>query len=480
MSSAQYRMLSPAGEERENGAADVTADGGALVLAPAAGAGGANAVLRVPFGQISSVTEPAPFLVRIGLADGSAIELSRLGVLRTQLLAELRDGRGDDAAAAAAAVGEAAVFAGRSGAGDQAEIRVYDDAVLIIGPAGSERISFSFVSAVQVRDYVVTIEVPGREPVMLSRLGRQTDELAAVLADRLRAARGRTAAFLGSLLPGLDPLALRDAAGLLRDGVAVPASTLDGIHPELARTLLQVTARPDRRDAAAELGRRTDLAIGFRQVASVRRAAVGVTPWQDHSATPHIGEHESPGGSFPPGPMGMMAAGLMSGGPFGFAGGSGAAGYGALGDYWAFRALGAGMSAGQPRPMAARPDVVRGGLTPATEDLAALTVTGEDPAVLAFVLGGCRGRVVYEVLNQPGTMTLVYRADGAAGLAAINRALDDAGFATAAGDGGGALGSPAPPAAGPPAGLRLLSAALAGQVPHDAQWPDRIAELLAE
>ena len=50
--------------------------------------------------------------------------------MRTQLLAELRDGRGDDAAA----VGEPALFSGVSG-GEPAEIRVYDDALLVVGAA---------------------------------------------------------------------------------------------------------------------------------------------------------------------------------------------------------------------------------------------------------------------------------------------------------------------------------------------------------
>ena len=269
MSAAQYRILSPAGEQREDGSADVEVSGGALVLAPSSGA-----VLRVPFGQISSVTEPQPFTVRVTLADGNAIELSRLGVMRTQLLAELRDGRGDAAASAVAAVGDAAVFSARSG-GDPAEVRVYDDALLVMGTAGSERISFSFVGAVQVQNYAVTVEVTGREPVILSQLGRRTDELVGLLTDRLREARGRTAAFLASLLPGLDPMALREAAGLLRDGVAVPAGTLDGIHPDLTSTLVQIAVLPDRQGAVAELARRTGLALGFKQLASVRRPRSG-------------------------------------------------------------------------------------------------------------------------------------------------------------------------------------------------------------
>ena len=458
MSAAQYRLLSAAGEKLQDGQADVEVAGGALVLAPSG-----ESVLRVSFGQISAVTEPEPFTVRITLAGGDVIELSRLGVMRTQLLAELRDGRGDAAAAAAAAVGEAAIFAGVSGGGP-AEIRVYEDALLIVGAAGRERVSFSFVGAVRAQDYAVTVEVTGREPVILSRLGRRTGELADLLDGRLREARGRTAAFLGSLLPGLDPMALRAAAGRLRDGVAVPASALDSIHPSLAGTLIQLATLPARRDAVTELARRTDLALGFRQLASVRRPAVGVGSWHDHAATPHIGEHESPGGAFRPGLPGMLAAGVMAGGPAMLTGGPGmfgfGEGYGAFGGYWAFRALGAGLNraglnradlngAGfAGRPMAPRPDVTRGLLTPATEDLSALVVTGDSPTVLAFALGRGPGRVVYEVLNQDGP-TFVYRGE----VAAVNRELDDAGF-------------------------RPDLPALAGQVPHDARWADQLAGLL--
>jgi hypothetical protein len=467
VSAAQYRILTPAGEKREDGNADVEVADGALTLVPSAGG-----VLRIPFGRISSVAEPEPFAVRITLADGSAVELSRLGVMRTQLLAQLRDGRGDDAAGAAGAVGEAAVFAGRRDA-ELAEIRVYDDALLIVTDTSTERISFSFVSAVRTQDYAVTIEVAGREPVILSRLGRQAGELAALLHERLAGARGRTAAFLGSLLPGLDPMALREAAALLRDGVAAPGSVLDRIHPDLTSTLIQIVTLPARRGAVGELARRTGLALGFRQLASVRRPATGVTPWRDHAAAPHIGGHDSPGGTFGPGLAGMLAAGVISGGFPGAGGHFGyGAGYAAYGDYWAFRALGAGMNAREQREMVLRPDVTRGRLTPAVEDMAALTVTGENPAVLAFALGSHRDRVVYEVLNQAGPATFVYRADGPGGLAAINRALDDAGFRTAVhGEG---LAAPSGPS-----GPSVLTSSLVGQARHDARWSRRIAELLA-
>jgi hypothetical protein len=171
-----------------------------------------------------------------------------------------------------------------------------------------------------------------------------------------------------------------------------------------------------------------------------------------------------PGGSFGPagpgalGPAGPGAFGPAGPGAFGFG-----EGFGAFGGYWAFRALGAGMNGRGPwpqatrsaeRPMAVRPDVTRGRLTPATEDLSALAVTGESPTVLAFVLAQGPGGVAYEVLNRPEPVTYVFRGE----LAAVNRALDGAGF--------------------DPAGLAHLLVP-GGQVPHDEQWPDRIAALLA-
>jgi hypothetical protein len=454
MSRAQYRILTH-GQLSEDGEAEVEVRDGMLVLAPDSGS-----VLPIPFGQIGAVSEPEPFTVRLTLAGGDVIELGRLGVMRTQLLAELRDGRGDAAAAAVAAVGEAEVFP-VSISGGPGEVRVYEDALLVIGAGGSERVSFSFAAAVRVQDYAVTVEVAGRAPVVLTRLGRRTSELAELLTTRIREASVRTAAFLAALLPGLDPMAVRAAAGLLRDGVAVPVTALDGIHPGLAGTLIQVATRPDRRDAAAELGRLAGLAIGFRQLTSVRRPAVGVEPWHDHAATPHIGQHETTGGGLLAGwPAATGLAGVMSGGPGAFGFGEG---FGAFGGYWAFRALGAGMNsrgpwpqAAQPagRPMADRPDVSRGLLTPATEDLSALTVTGESPTVLAFALAQGPGGVAYEVLNRPEPVTCVFRGE----LAAVNRALDGAGF---------------DPAALPP------ERAPAARVPHDAGWAGQVAGWLS-
>lgn len=74
---AEYRLLSPDGQAREDGEAEVEVRDRRLVLA----AEGAS-VLPIPFGQIAAVTGPEPFTVRLTLAGGDVIELGRLGVMR--------------------------------------------------------------------------------------------------------------------------------------------------------------------------------------------------------------------------------------------------------------------------------------------------------------------------------------------------------------------------------------------------------------
>ena len=492
MSSAQYRLVGADGSVLEAGNGEVTVAGGILELQPAGGS-----ALRVPPGRIASVAEPEPFTVLVTLADGTALELSRLGRMRTQFLEELRDARAEVAAAETGAVGSGVRFTGAVPV-SPADLHVFEDALLVVADGRVRRIAFSFVADTRVREYTVYIDVTGQDTLAVTRLGRRTDEFTALLGERLREARTRTSAFLGSLLPGLDPMAQRAAAGLLRDGVAVPARELDAIHRDLSASLLRVAALPDRYPVVASLAERAELAIGFKQVASVRRAAVGVTPWRDPAATPHIGEHETPGGRFGVGLGGVMAAGVMSGlgpggalgryGPGGYGGGyggpfgGGPGGYGGFGGYWAFRALGGGLnvnSGSGPHPMTQRADVRRGLLTPETEDLAALVTSGADPTVLAFaLLTPARGGnpVAYTVLNLPDPATYVYQAGGLDPRGVVNHALDDAGFAaaelhaTTSGDLAAAHRQDA--------GSSPLAQALLATIPHDPGWPGQLSGLL--
>ena len=173
---------------------------------------------------------------------------------------------------------------------------------------------------------------------------------------------------------------------------------------------------------------------------------------------------------------GLGLGGLGYGGPFG----GGYEGVGGPGAYWAYQALGNGINwnsspAGPARQMTPRADVRRGTLTPPSEDLAALALSGGQPTVLAFALfASSRGRVAYDVLNVAEPVTYVYEADGDA-RAVINRALDDTGFQAAAVHAAAEGGLMA--AARTDAPAVLLARSLVARVPHDADWQRQIAAL---
>jgi hypothetical protein len=94
VTAAQYRLAAPA-RDTAGGPADVQVTGGALVVAPAGGE-----VLRIPFGQITALSQNGADTVQLALPGGSVLELSAMGAMTTQVLAELRDGRADAIAAA--------------------------------------------------------------------------------------------------------------------------------------------------------------------------------------------------------------------------------------------------------------------------------------------------------------------------------------------------------------------------------------------
>ena len=146
MSSAEYRLIGADGAVLEAGSGDVTVAGGVLELRPADGS-----ALRVPPGRIASVAEPEPFVVLVRIADGSALELSRLGRMRTQLLGELGDARAGVAAAESGVLGDPVRFSGTVAA-SPVDLHVFEDALLVMAGGRAKRIAFSFVAGVRARD----------------------------------------------------------------------------------------------------------------------------------------------------------------------------------------------------------------------------------------------------------------------------------------------------------------------------------------
>jgi hypothetical protein len=491
----RYRLLSGTGELLDEGEARVEMAGGALVLSPDKGE-----VLRVAAADIVEISEPEPYAVRLALPDGVALHLLRLGGMRTQLLAELADARatGVTRALLLDGLGEPEVFPGAV-AGIDAELRLYDDALVVLPARGHpEKVPYPFIREVttDASGYQVSLRVSGQPPVELSRLARRTTEFVDLVRDRCAATSGRTAAFLGALLPGLGPIALRATAARLRDGLAGSRADLDAIDATIWPALTEAATLPARLECLRLLERLGTVWIGFKQTVSVRVPAQGGARRPASAVPPHLGEHTraSGGDAFGSGLGGVFAAGMMAGGPptglgfdapfqtmgamlayrmLGTGSGFGGSGFGGSG----FGGSGFGGSGfGNQHRVAPRSDVARGQLIPAGTDPDALVVSGDRPTVLAFAL--CLtpgGRLVYEVLNDPDHATYLSRAATPEDVAAVNLALDVIGFRVAAATETAATTE----TAGRLPALRLLRDRYAGRVDHSGDWADRLRTLSA-
>ncbi|WP_432972451.1 hypothetical protein [Dactylosporangium sp. CA-233914] len=468
-----YRLIADGGALLDEGEGTAEMAGGALVVTPESGP-----VLRVAPADVVEIGEPQPYVIGLALADGARLELSRLGVMRTQLLAEIGEARVADTEQVLLldGVGTAEAFPGWAD-GSPAELRLYDDALVIVPDGGlAEKVPYAFIKSVSTDStgYTIGIEVPGRPPIAVGRLARRTGEFLELLRARTSAAAGRTSHFLAALLPGLGPVALRSVAALLRDGLAAARTDLEAVEPTVFPALLDAACAPDRAAGARDLLARGQAFLGFKQTVSVQREGSGAAPWRD-SARPPVLDHDGRAGYFAAGLPGMFAAGMTA--SLGFDGPFDAYGpplaYGLLGTMGGFQNAYAG------GPHLPRDVFPHERVTPAHTDYAALA-DPVDPAVLAFLL--CltpSGHLVYEVLNAADHATYVFTCRDTDQAAQLNRALDLLGFRVEGihSDATSAASRYRKAAQRLPA-LRVLRERFVGRAIHTEGWSGQLRNLL--
>ncbi len=413
----RFRLLAESGQVLDEGEAQARVEAGSLVVVPQLGQ-----PLRVRPIDVTAISEPAPYVVLMQLAEGPSLELAQLGALRTQLLSDFAAVRSEATVNALllGGIGTPVNFPGAVHDVD-AELRIYDD-VLVVLPqrAAPEQVRFSFVDSVETdaSGYRITITSDGRAPLELHRLATRTSEFLDLLRTRINAARIRSATLIDMLLPGLPTIAGRTVAGLLRDGVPASLAALDAVESSVSASLLRAATLPERAACVAELGRRGQLWLALHQRESVEVAAAGGA---DLSATP-VDVHVDHGGlgAAPGGLAGVMTGGLLRAGPDLFGTGSGAdvgsvvlgaALMGGFGGGLPGLAGGAGGSAPDrqhDRTAADSPPGASAGV--AHTDYARLGTGGASATVLGMVYAAVpeHGAVVYEVLNEREHASYVY------------------------------------------------------------------------
>ena len=522
-----YRLSAASGQVVDEGDGTAVVDGGAVTVSPQLGQ-----PLRFAPEQIVEVGEPVPFTVRIGLSDGSAVELSQLGAVRTQLLAQIGDLRtaGTRQGLVTIGFGERQRF---HGAVDdvEADISLYDDGLVAIPVSGLPvQVPYAVIEGVSTdpSGYRIGIAMGDAGTVTVQRLAQTTSQFLTLLRQRATEARGRTGAFLQALLPGLGALAQRQLAGDLRDGVAVPRPALEAIDPEIWPALLSAAALPERAGCAALIESLGEPALGFHQITSVEVAAQGTQHFAEagevQSSGPgrgqgiNYGQTEQgmgalmaerfmgvpgPGSAGAGGPLiGGPAGSPLVGGPTGGAPGTGmgmgmgmgmgagmgfGAPYGAYGGMLAMRMLrgGGAWSRGgqaQARSMFRVPEAPPDpqGQTAAHADLDSLTIGGDHPTIVAFLVARTvSGTLVYESLNVEDHATYVFH-DPAMSVAQLDLALMLIGFhiEVLAGDVAG-IGSRYAEAVRRLPHLARLAAAFRGRAVHDGGWRAQLEQTIS-
>jgi len=514
-----FRLTAASGEVVDEGNGMVAVEGGAVTVSPQLGQ-----PLRIAPEQITEVSEPAPYTVGIRLSDGTLVELSQLGPLRTQLLAQIGDVRVADSRQGLVTIGfgERQRFHGAVNDVD-ADISLYDDGIVAIPVSGLPvQVPYALIADVSTdpSGYRISIGMGDAGTVVVQRLAQVTSQFLTLLRQRATDARGRTGAFLQALLPGLGPLAQRQLAGDLRDGVAVPRASLDGIDPQVWPALVGAAALPERAAGATLIQSLGEPALGFHQISSVEVAAQGTTHFAEAGPVQSSGPGRGQGtnfGQIEQG-MGMLMAerfmgvptpgsgggGALLGGPPGGTSGMGmgmpgmgmgmpgmgmgfGAPYGAMGGMLAMRMMrgGGAWSRGgqaQAQSMFRVPEAPADpkGQTAAHTDLDSLTVGGDQPTIVAFLLARTgAGAFVYESLNVDEHATYVFR-DPSLSLSQLDLALMLIGFhiEVLAGDFSG-LGSRYAVAVQQLPHLSRLAAAFRGRAIHGDGWETQLRQLLA-
>jgi len=168
----RFRLTAPDGRLLSEGDGAVEMAAGALVVTPPFGQ-----PLRIAPADVVEIGEPEQYGIRLVLRDGT-LDLTQLGRMRGQILAELADARATGTATTLLldGVGRPEIFPGAVDDAE-AELRLYDDALVTLPVRGDpDKVPYPFIRSVSLDGYRLAIEITGREPLAVSRLARRTSD----------------------------------------------------------------------------------------------------------------------------------------------------------------------------------------------------------------------------------------------------------------------------------------------------------------
>ncbi len=268
----KYAFYDPDGQKESEGKATARLSGENLALLPSMG----HALL---FGlREITTTNASDHKLEISLSSGEKLVLFHMGLRYDDFCRELRrlcnqltlrDLLMDENLLMP---GQKSKYRHDHGDGEnsgQCEIRLYETALVVIPESAPlTRVPLSYISAVEVGDHILAVDVEDGGRFTFSHLGPRLDLVQRSLSGAMNELALQTQHLLQELAPGASPAVIRRAARLLRDGRAASRSDLESRCPGLWSGLEArlVSAGLDGKYGFLKaLSQRERIAIGFKR-----------------------------------------------------------------------------------------------------------------------------------------------------------------------------------------------------------------------
>jgi hypothetical protein len=246
-------------------------------------------VLRIEptFGETLSISyrdilelSGSDYRIRVSLNSGDTLTLFNLGYRYEDFLREfsghrnaviLKDMLVQEKPRLA---GTEAVFSyidenGEERQGGDCELRFYETAIVIVPEMGEiVRVPHSYIQGIREDDYTLIVETEFGEQIRLSMMGARYNQVKNALNKMMHELIAKSQATLKQLLPGVNPMVIRKAALLMREGKAARRVDTESISGDLWKELeskLSSLGVKEEYDYLKSLSQEERICIGFKR-----------------------------------------------------------------------------------------------------------------------------------------------------------------------------------------------------------------------
>ncbi len=153
--------------------------------------------------------------------------------------------------------------------GGDCNLRLYETALVLVPQIGEiVRIPYSNVQNIREKDYTIIIDTEFGEQINLSMMGTKYNQVKNTLNELMHELSSKSQATLKQLLPKANPMVIRKAASVMREGKAARRADIESISSDLwteLETRLSSLGVKEEYDYLKSLSHEEKISIGFKR-----------------------------------------------------------------------------------------------------------------------------------------------------------------------------------------------------------------------